>query len=60
MTMWFRKVVKCGMCKTKVRKKDTWQLHIKTADGPHAMTVCKECEATMNNIKENIGTWMED
>lgn len=58
--MWFRKVVKCGLCKTKVRKKDTWQLHMNTADGPHTITACKDCADTMNQIKENIGSWLEE
>jgi len=58
--MWFRKVVKCGLCKVKVRKKDTWQLHMNTADGPHNITACKDCAETMNKIKENIGSWLEE
>jgi ribosome-binding protein aMBF1 (putative translation factor) len=59
MTMWFRKVVKCDLCSAKVRKKDTWQLHMNTAEGPHKITVCNDCAKTMNQIKENVGTWLE-
>jgi hypothetical protein len=59
MTMWFRKVIKCGLCKSKVRKKDTWQLHMNTADGPHQVTICKDCTKTMEEIKGNIGTWLD-
>ena len=59
MKLWFRKVVQCKLCKTKVRKKDTWQLRMNTAEGRHQITVCKECADTMENIKGNIGTWLD-
>jgi hypothetical protein len=59
MKSWFRKVVKCGLCKEKVRKKDTWQLNMKTAEGAHQVIVCNDCAKTMGEIKENIGTWLE-
>jgi hypothetical protein len=59
MKLWFRRVVKCGFCDNKVRKKDTWQLHMNTAEGPHQVTVCNDCAKTMSQIKENVGTWLE-
>jgi hypothetical protein len=59
MKLWFRKVVQCGLCKVKIRKKDTWQLHMNTAEGPHKMTVCKDCAREMENLKGTIGTWLE-
>jgi ribosome-binding protein aMBF1 (putative translation factor) len=57
--MWFRKVVKCELCKSKVRKKDTWKLHMNTSEGMHQLTVCKDCADTMEKIKENVGIWLE-
>ena len=59
MKLWFRKVVKCSLCKAKVRKKDTFQLHMNTADGPHQTTICNECAKIMEEIKGNVGTWLE-
>jgi ribosome-binding protein aMBF1 (putative translation factor) len=59
MKLWFRKVVKCGLCSSKVRKKDTWQLHMTTSEGSHQITVCNDCADTMNHIKDNVGTWLE-
>jgi hypothetical protein len=57
--MWFRQVVKCNLCKTKTRKKDTWQLHMNTSEGHHAVTVCNDCADALREMKENIGTWLE-
>jgi len=57
--MWFRKVVKCKLCSSKVRKKDTWQLNMNTAEGHHEVTICNDCAKTMNEIKGEIGTWLE-
>jgi hypothetical protein len=59
MKLWYRKVVKCALCSEKTRKKDTWELHMNTAEGPHTIIVCKTCADTMNEIKGNIGTWLE-
>jgi hypothetical protein len=59
MKLWFRKVVKCGLCKVKTRKKDTFQLNMNTAEGPHQITICKNCAETMEQIKGNVHTWLE-
>jgi ribosome-binding protein aMBF1 (putative translation factor) len=59
MKDWFQKVVKCGLCSNKVRKKDTWQLNMNTAEGPHEITVCNDCATAMEQIKENVGIWLD-
>jgi hypothetical protein len=59
MKPWFRKFVKCGLCSVKVRKKDTWEFHLNTSEGPHKITVCNDCANTMNQIKGNIGSWLD-
>lgn len=58
MKLWFRKVVQCGLCNAKTRKKDTWQLNMNTAEGPHKITICKTCAETMEELKGNMGLWL--
>ena len=59
MKLWFRKVIKCNLCKAKTRKKDTFQLHLKTAEGPHEISICNDCAKTMEQIKDNANLWLE-
>lgn len=59
MKLWFKKIVQCKLCKTKVRKKNSWQLNMTTLDGPHSITICDECAKTMDEMKGQTGTWLE-
>jgi hypothetical protein len=56
---WFRKIVKCDICKAKDRKKNMWDLHMNTSEGLHKITICKKCADTMEEIKESVGSWLE-
>ena len=47
------------MCSDEVSKKDTWQLHMNTAEGPHQVTICGECAKELDKIKEEAETWLE-
>lgn len=41
-------------------EKQSWHLQLNTAEGDHIIQVCSTCADAMNELKGNIGKWIED
>jgi hypothetical protein len=60
MKFWFQRSIKCSLCKSKMRKKDSWDLVVNTSEGPHKICVCADCMKTFEQLKEVIPEWLKD
>lgn len=60
MKLFNRKKLQCKLCEAEVAETKSWTLQLNTSEGEHSIQVCSTCADAMNEIKGNIGNWIED
>lgn len=49
----FRKV-RCKLCEKKTPKTKSFELRMKTAEGPHKIIICEDCAKALEEVKGEI------
>lgn len=60
MKLFNRKKLQCKLCSAKMAENQSWRLQLNTAEGDHIIQICSNCADAMNELKGNIGKWIED